>query len=67
MPHKIRQQNENSFADAAYDSDDSDSNGLIDESELDKAIEVAEAEYLIDGKLYDARKVLEMLKRKHAL
>ncbi|SCZ80209.1 type II toxin-antitoxin system Phd/YefM family antitoxin [Acidaminobacter hydrogenoformans] len=38
---------------------------MIDEQEIDKAIAEAEAEYKIDGKLYDARETLKTLRRKH--
>lgn len=38
---------------------------LLDEKELDIKIAEAEAEYRADGKLYDGRKALSSLRRKH--
>jgi PHD/YefM family antitoxin component YafN of YafNO toxin-antitoxin module len=38
---------------------------MLDEYESDKEIAEAEAEYLMDGKLHDARETLKTLRRKH--
>lgn len=38
---------------------------LINENELDSEILLAEENYKVDGKLYDARESLSSLKRKH--
>jgi PHD/YefM family antitoxin component YafN of YafNO toxin-antitoxin module/plasmid stabilization system protein ParE len=38
---------------------------MLDENELDREIAQAEAEYRLDEKLHDARKVLGTLRRKH--
>lgn len=38
---------------------------MLDENELDREIAQAEAEYRLDSKLHDARKVLSTLRRKH--
>jgi len=38
---------------------------MLDENELDREIAQAEAEYRLDGKLFDAREALGTLRRKH--
>lgn len=38
---------------------------MLDENEIDMQIARAEAEYKVDGKLYDAREALLSLRRKH--
>ena len=38
---------------------------LVETAATDRAIGEAEAEYAVDGKLYDAREALSTLRRKH--
>ncbi len=38
---------------------------LVNENEIDNEIALAEEQYKVDGKLYDAREALGSLRRKH--